>query len=52
VSAAQPVVEKHTKELEAKGHKRAELEGYLKFINERVPVWTKKEKELKIASPY
>jgi TRAP-type transport system periplasmic protein len=52
VSAAQPVVEKHIKELEAKGHKRAELEGYIKFITERVPVWAKKEKELKIASPY
>ena len=52
VSAAQPVVEKHIKELEAKGHKRAELEAYVKFISERIPVWTKKEKELKIASPY
>ncbi len=52
VSAAQPVVEKHIKELEAKGHKRADLEGYVKFISERIPVWTKKEKELKIASPY
>ncbi len=52
VSAAQPVIERHIKELEAKGHKRAELEGYIKFITERVPVWTKKEKELKVASPY
>jgi TRAP-type C4-dicarboxylate transport system substrate-binding protein len=52
VTAAHPVIEKHLKELEAKGHKRAELEGYLKFISERVPVWTKKEKELKVASPY
>jgi TRAP-type transport system periplasmic protein len=52
VSTAQPVIEKHIKELEAKGHKRAELEGYIKFITERVPVWSKKEKELKVASPY
>jgi TRAP-type transport system periplasmic protein len=52
VAAAQPVIEKHIKELEAKGHKRAELEGYIKFITERVPVWAKKEKELKVASPY
>ena len=51
-TAAHPVIEKHLKELEAKGNKRADLEGYLKFINERVPVWTKKEKELKVASPY
>ena len=52
VKAAQPVIEKHNKELEAKGHKRAELEGYLKFISERIPYWTKKEKEMKVAPPY
>jgi TRAP-type transport system periplasmic protein len=52
VNAAQPVIEKHIKELEAKGHKRADLEGYIRFITERVPVWVKKEKELKVASPY
>jgi len=52
IAAAQPVIEKHLKDLEAKGHTKAEVEGYLKFISERVPVWTKKEKELKVASPY
>ncbi len=52
VDAAHPVIEKHLKELEAKGYKRADVEAYLKFIQERIPVWSKKEKELKIATPY
>ena len=52
VKSAQPVMEKHTKELEVKGHKRDEIEGYLKFISERISHWTKKEKEMKVVSPY
>ncbi len=52
VKAAQPVIDKHVKELEAKGNKRADIEKYVKFINERIPYWIKKEKEMKVAAPY
>ena len=50
--AADPIMERHIKDLEGKGYKKADVEGYVKFVQERIPVWTKKEKELKIASPY
>ena len=51
-SAAEPTIDKHIKELEAKGYKRAEIEGWIKFIRERTDYWTKKQKELKVAAPY
>jgi TRAP-type C4-dicarboxylate transport system substrate-binding protein len=50
--AADPVLERHIKDLEGKGYKKADVEAYVKFVQERIPVWAKKEKELKIASPY
>jgi len=50
--AADPIMERHIKDLEGKGYKKADVEGYVKFVQERIPVWTKKERELKIASPY
>jgi TRAP-type transport system periplasmic protein len=50
--AADPILERHVKDLEGKGYKKADIEAYVKFVQERIPVWTKKEKELKIASPY
>ena len=50
--AAQPVFDRHVKELEAKGYKQTEVEGYIKFIGERIPYWAKKEREMKVATPY
>ncbi len=52
MKAAQPVVEKHIKDLEAKGLKRTEAEAYLKFITDRISYWTKKQTEMKVAAPY
>ena len=51
-TAAEPSIEKHTKELEAKGYKKAEIEGWIKFVRERTDYWAKREKELKVAAPY
>lgn len=50
--ASEPAIEKHVKELEAKGYKRPEIEGWIRFIRERTDYWAKKEKELKVATPY
>ncbi len=48
VKAAEPVVEQHIKELEAKGFKRADTEAQVKFIRERIVYWGQQEKERKI----
>jgi TRAP-type transport system periplasmic protein len=50
--AADPIMERHVKDLEGRGYKKADVEGYVKFVKERIPYWTAKEKELKVASPY
>lgn len=50
--AADPIMERHIKDLEGKGYKKTDVEGFIKFAQERIPVWAKKEKDLKIASPY
>ncbi len=50
--AVEPVIENYMKEMEAKGFKRAEMEGQLKFIRERVGYWSTQEKERKLKSPY
>lgn len=50
--ASQAVLEQYAKDLEAKGVKKAETDGYLKFIQERIAYWSKQEKDLKIPSAY
>jgi len=52
VSAAAPTIDKHAKELEGKKYAKGDIEAYIKFIRERIVHWTKKEKELKIQTPY
>jgi TRAP-type C4-dicarboxylate transport system substrate-binding protein len=50
--AVEPVIEQYMKDLEGKGYKRSEMEGYLKFIRERIAYWSQQEKELKLPTPY
>lgn len=52
VSAAAPTIEKHTNELEGKNYTKGDIKAYVNFIKERTTYWTKKEKELKIPTPY
>jgi hypothetical protein len=35
-----------------KGFKEAEVEGWLKFIDERIGYWSKMEKQKKIPAPF
>ena len=44
VKAAEPVIEQHIKDMEAKGFKKADSEAQVKFIKERITHWTKEEK--------
>jgi TRAP-type C4-dicarboxylate transport system substrate-binding protein len=48
VKASQPVVEDYKKDLIAKGFKITEIDGWLKYIDERIDYWEKQEKARKI----
>jgi hypothetical protein len=42
----------HVKDLEAKGFKKSDAEGYLKYTKERIDYWTKQERDRKIPSAH
>jgi TRAP-type C4-dicarboxylate transport system substrate-binding protein len=48
VKASQPVVEDFRKDLVSKGYKIAEIDGWLKYIDERIDYWEAQEKARKI----
>jgi hypothetical protein len=48
VKASQPVVEDFRKDLTSKGYKAAEIDGWLKYIDERIDYWEAQEKARKI----
>jgi TRAP-type C4-dicarboxylate transport system substrate-binding protein len=52
VKAVAPVIDAYKKDMASKGFKEADVDGWLKYIKERIPYWTKEEKEKKIASPF
>jgi TRAP-type C4-dicarboxylate transport system substrate-binding protein len=52
VKAVEPVIDAYKKDMASKGFKEADVDGWLKFIKERIQYWTKEEKQKKIASPF
>jgi TRAP-type C4-dicarboxylate transport system substrate-binding protein len=52
VKAVQPVIGDYKKAMVGKGFKEAEVEGWLKFIDERIGYWSKMEKQKKIPAPF
>ncbi|HEX2964768.1 MAG TPA: TRAP transporter substrate-binding protein [Syntrophorhabdaceae bacterium] len=48
VKASQPVVEDFKKDLTSKGFKAAEIDSWLKYVDERIDYWEKQEKSRKI----
>jgi len=48
VKASQPVVEDFKKDLISKGFKAAEIDSWLKYVDERIDYWEKQEKARKI----
>ncbi|MCX5807096.1 MAG: TRAP transporter substrate-binding protein [Proteobacteria bacterium] len=52
IAAAQPVIEDYKKDLTSKGFKAAEIDGWIKFVKERIEYWTKQEKAKKIPTAY
>jgi TRAP-type C4-dicarboxylate transport system substrate-binding protein len=52
IKAVEPVIDAYRKDMVSKGYKQADVESWLKYIKERIPYWTKEEKQKKIASPF
>ncbi len=50
--AVEPVIADYKKSMVSKGYKEAELDGWLKYIGERIEYWKKEEKQRGIAAPF
>jgi TRAP-type transport system periplasmic protein len=50
--AAEPVVGEFKKDLVSKGHKAAEVDGWISFIKERIEYWKGQEKAKKVPTAY
>lgn len=49
--ATQPIIEDYVKEMAGKGHKEAEVRGWVKYLQERIEYWTNKQVQYGIKSP-
>ena len=49
--ATEPVIENYVNNMVAKGYSEAEVRGWLKFLQDRIQYWTKKQIYLGIKSP-
>jgi TRAP-type C4-dicarboxylate transport system substrate-binding protein len=52
IKAVEPVIESYKKDMVSKGYKEAEIDGWLKYIKDRVEYWKKEEKQRKIPAPF
>jgi TRAP-type C4-dicarboxylate transport system substrate-binding protein len=50
--AVQPVIESYKKQMASKGHSEAEVDGWIKYIRERIAYWHKEQKAKKITSAF
>ena len=52
VKAVQPVIDDYKKDMVSKGFKAAEVDGWIKFIKERIAYWKGQEQARKIPTAY
>ena len=52
VKAVDPIIGGYKKNMASKGHKNTEVDGWLKYIEERIGYWSKAEKQRKIPAPF
>ncbi len=50
--AVEPVIASYKKSMEAKGYKGAEVDGWIKYIKERIAYWHKEQNTRKVPSAY
>lgn len=52
VKAVQPVIAQYKNDMVSKGFSEADVDGWMKFINERIKYWQAEEKKRGIPAPY
>jgi TRAP-type C4-dicarboxylate transport system substrate-binding protein len=52
IKAVQPVIADYKKDLAAKGHKAADIEDWISFVNKRIQYWKGQEKAKNIPTSY
>jgi TRAP-type C4-dicarboxylate transport system substrate-binding protein len=52
IKAVQPVISAYKNSMAPKGYKAADIDGWLKYIEERIGYWEKVEKQKKIPAPF
>jgi len=52
IRAVQPVIEEYKTDLVSKGHKAAEIDDWISFVNSRIIYWKDQEKAKKIPTSY
>jgi TRAP-type C4-dicarboxylate transport system substrate-binding protein len=52
IKAVQPVIEEYKTDLISKGHKAAEIDDWISFVNSRILYWKDQEKAKKIPTSY
>ena len=50
--AVEPVIESYKKQMASKGHSEAEVDGWIKYIKERIAYWHKEQKMRSIPSAF
>ena len=52
IKAVEPVMGGYKKNMVGKGYKEADVDGWVKYIKERIEYWKKEEKQRKIPAPF
>jgi TRAP-type C4-dicarboxylate transport system substrate-binding protein len=52
IKAVQPVIDDYKKDLAAKGHKAADIDDWISFVNKRIQYWKGQEKAKNIPTSY
>ncbi len=52
IKAVRPVIEDYKKDLVSKGHKPAQIDEWISFVDSRIVYWKGQEKEKKIPTSY
>jgi hypothetical protein len=52
IKAVEPVIADYKKGMAAKGYKEADVDGWMKYIKERIGYWQKEQKKRGLRSPF
>ena len=52
IKAVDPIIGTYKKNMVSKGYKEADVDGWLKYIGDRIEYWKKQQKDRGIAAPF